>query len=47
MLNFATSKNAVVKSTVFPHHNVHTFTWTSRFGRTHGQIDHTLIGDSI
>jgi hypothetical protein len=41
-VNFATSKNLIVKSTTFPHHNVHKFTWTSD-GKTHNQIDHILI----
>jgi hypothetical protein len=40
--NFATSKNLIVKSTMFPHHNIHKFTWTSE-GKTHNQTDHILI----
>jgi hypothetical protein len=28
VVNFATSKNLIVKSTMFPHRNVHKFTWT-------------------
>jgi hypothetical protein len=28
-VNFATSKNLVVKSTMFPHQNIHKYTWTS------------------
>src|SRR5215510_5963872 len=43
ILNFATSKNLVVKSTMFPHQNVHKYTWTSPDGKTHIQIDHVLI----
>jgi hypothetical protein len=43
VVNFATSKNLVVKSTMFPHHNIHKYTWTSSDGRTHNQIDHILI----
>jgi len=43
LLNFATSKNLVVKSTMFPHQNVHKYTWTSPDGKTHNQIDHILI----
>jgi hypothetical protein len=38
-VNFATSKNLTVKSTMFPHRNVHKFTWTSPDGKTHNQID--------
>jgi hypothetical protein len=28
-VNFATSKNLTIKITMFPHHNIHKFTWTS------------------
>jgi len=42
LLNFATSKNLVVKSTMFPHRNIHKYTWTSLDGKTHIQIDHVL-----
>jgi hypothetical protein len=43
VVNFATSKNLIVKSTIFPHRNIHKFTWTSPDGKTHNQIDHILI----
>jgi hypothetical protein len=43
VVNFATSKNLVVKSTRFPHRNIHKYTWTSPEGNTHSQIDHVLI----
>ena len=42
-VNFATSKNLVVKSAVFPHRNIHNYTWTSANGKTHNQIEHILI----
>jgi endonuclease/exonuclease/phosphatase family metal-dependent hydrolase len=42
-VNFATSKKLIVKSTVFPYRNIHKFTWTSPNGKTHNQIDYTLI----
>jgi hypothetical protein len=41
--NFATSKNLVVKSTMFPHRKIHKHTRTSPEGNTHNQIDHVLI----
>ena len=43
IVNFAISKNLVVKSTVFPHQNIYKYTWTSPDGKTHNQIDHMLI----
>jgi len=43
LVNFATSKNLVVKSTMFPHRNIHKYTWTSPDGKAHNQIDHVLI----
>jgi len=43
IVNFATSKNLVVKSTMFPHRNIHKYTWTSPDGQTHNQIDQVLI----
>jgi exonuclease III len=43
VVNFATSKNPIVKSTMFPHRNIHKYTWTTPDGNTHNQIDHILI----
>ena len=43
LVNFATSKNLVVKSTMFPHRNIHKHTWTSPDGKTHNQTDPVLI----
>jgi hypothetical protein len=43
IVNFATSKHLVVKSTLFLHRNIHRYTWTSPNGQTHNQIDHILI----
>ena len=41
IVNIATSKNLVVKSTMFPHRNIHKY--TSPDGKTHNQTDHILI----
>jgi hypothetical protein len=43
IINFATSKNLVVKSTMFPHRNIRKYTWTSPDWQAHNQIDHILI----
>jgi hypothetical protein len=34
VINFDTSENVIVKSEMFPHRNVHKFTWTSPDGKT-------------
>jgi exonuclease III len=33
VVNFAASKNFTVKNTMFPHHNIHKYTWTSPDGK--------------
>jgi hypothetical protein len=38
VVNFATSKNLIVKSTTFPHPNIHKHSWTSPDGLTNNQI---------
>jgi endonuclease/exonuclease/phosphatase family metal-dependent hydrolase len=43
VVNFTSSKNLTVKSTMFPHSNTHKYTWTSPDGKTHNQIDHILV----
>jgi hypothetical protein len=43
VVNFATSKNLLGKSTMFPHRNIHKYTWTTPEGKIHNQIDHILI----
>jgi hypothetical protein len=43
LVNLATSKNLRVKSTMFPHRNIHKYTWMSPDGKTHNQIYHILV----
>jgi hypothetical protein len=43
VVNFATSKNPVVKSTMFSFRSIHKYTWTAPDGKTHNHIDHNLI----
>ena len=43
LVNFATSKNLFVLSTMFHRWNIHKYTWTSPDGKTHIQIEHVLI----
>jgi exonuclease III len=38
VVNFTTSKSLIVKSTTFPHRDIHKHTWTSPDGVTHNQI---------
>jgi hypothetical protein len=47
IVNFATSKNLVDRSAMFPLCSLYKYTWTSPEGKTHNQIDHILIKDSI
>jgi hypothetical protein len=43
VVNFAISENLIVRNIMFPHRNIHKYTWTSTDGQTHNQIDHVLI----
>jgi hypothetical protein len=43
LVNFVTSKNHRVKSSMFPHRNIYKYTWTSPDGKTYNQIDHILV----
>jgi hypothetical protein len=43
LVNFATSKTLRVKSTMIPHHNIHTYTGMSPDGKPHNRIHHILV----
>jgi hypothetical protein len=43
VVNFATSEDLVVKSTIFQHANIHKYTWTFPDWKTDNQIDNILI----
>jgi hypothetical protein len=43
IVNFATTKNLVVKRTMFQHRNIRKYTWTSPDEQNLNQIDHILI----
>jgi hypothetical protein len=42
-VNFATPKNLTDKTTMFPHCNVHKYSWKSPNGKTHNQIGRIVI----
>jgi endonuclease/exonuclease/phosphatase family metal-dependent hydrolase len=45
VVNFATSKNLRVKSTMFPHRSIHKYSYNRKSpdGKIHSQIDHVLV----
>jgi endonuclease/exonuclease/phosphatase family metal-dependent hydrolase len=43
VVNFATSKNVIVKSTMYPHHEINIFTWKPPDRNTRNHIDHILV----
>jgi hypothetical protein len=43
VVNFATSKSLIVKSTTFPLCDIHKHTWISLYCVTYNQIDHVLV----
>jgi hypothetical protein len=43
VINFDTTKNLGVKSTMFLHRNIHKYNWTSPDGKAHNQINHILV----
>jgi hypothetical protein len=43
VVNFATYEDLTVRSTMFPHRNIHKYTWMSPNGKIHNQIEHILL----
>jgi hypothetical protein len=43
VINFANSKNVIVKSTTFPHREINKHTWTSPDGVIHNQIEELTV----
>jgi hypothetical protein len=43
VVNFATFKNLIIRSTTFPYYNIHKFNWPSPDGKTRNHIGHILI----
>jgi len=43
IVNSTTSKNLVMKSTMFLHRNIYKYTWTTPDGKNHKEFDHILI----
>jgi endonuclease/exonuclease/phosphatase family metal-dependent hydrolase len=42
-VDFAMSNNLIIKSTHFPHKNIHKQTWESPDGHTRNKIDHVMV----
>jgi hypothetical protein len=45
VVNFAKSNKLTVENTMFPHHNIHKYTWTSPDGKPRNQVVHFLINN--
>ena len=43
LIEFATLQELIIGGTLFPHRDIHKYTWTSPDGRTKNQIDHLMI----
>jgi len=43
LIDFATSRNMVITSTIFPHRDIHKGTWLAPDGKTINQIDSAMI----
>jgi len=42
VVNFAVSKNLIVRHTIFPHCNIHKYAWNFPSGKVHSQFNHVL-----
>ena len=46
-VNFCAMNYLVITSTVFPHRDIHKYTWMSPYGRHRNQIDHIAINNKF
>ena len=42
-VDFCLNNGCVIGGTIFPHKNIHKFTWRSSYGTTVNQIDHFIV----
>ena len=42
-VSFCAANNLAIVSTMFPHKNMHKYTWTAPNGRVRNQIDHVTV----
>ena len=45
LVDFCLNNNCTIGGTIFPHKNIHKFTWKSPDGRTTNQIDHVTVNN--
>ena len=47
IVNFATSKNLVVKSTMFPHRNIHKYSWNACYYSVHNLLSSSVLSQTL
>ena len=46
-VSFCVANNLAIVSTMFPHKNIHKYTWTAPNGRVRNQIDHVAVNSKL